>query len=128
MLQREEVQIEMVQGTGVAGKGISKSFLFAKDWLDWWNDWQFADSEGLFMGVSWNSISKLGVSKQQWDVSLWWPPPRTSRWARSRLQDRESVERELLHSGCTHVMNAAGLTGRPNVDWCETHRQERCCC
>lgn len=52
----------------------------------------------------------------------------TSRWASSRLQDRESVERELLHSGCTHVMNAAGLTGRPNVDWCETHRQERCCC
>lgn len=45
-------------------------------------------------------------------------------WASSRLQDRESVERELLHSGCTHVMNAAGLTGRPNVDWCETHRQE----
>jgi len=57
MLQREEVQIEMVQGTGVAGKGISRSFLFAEDWLDWWNDWQFADSEGLFMGVSWNSIS-----------------------------------------------------------------------
>lgn len=45
-------------------------------------------------------------------------------WANSRLQDRESVERELLHSGCTHVMNAAGVTGRPNVDWCETHRQE----
>jgi len=46
------------------------------------------------------------------------------QWANSRLQDRESVERELLHSGCTHVMNAAGLTGRPNVDWCETNRQE----
>lgn len=24
----------------------------------------------------------------------------------------------------THVLNAAGVTGRPNVDWCETHRQE----
>lgn len=45
-------------------------------------------------------------------------------YATSRLQERESVERELLHSGCTHVLNAAGLTGRPNVDWCETHRQE----
>lgn len=22
----------------------------------------------------------------------------------------------------THVMNCAGLTGRPNVDWCETHK------
>jgi 3,5-epimerase/4-reductase len=24
----------------------------------------------------------------------------------------------------THVLNAAGLTGRPNVDWCETHKLE----
>ena len=23
----------------------------------------------------------------------------------------------------THVLNAAGVTGRPNVDWCESHRQ-----
>jgi hypothetical protein len=22
----------------------------------------------------------------------------------------------------THVLNAAGCTGRPNVDWCETHK------
>jgi nucleoside-diphosphate-sugar epimerase len=25
----------------------------------------------------------------------------------------------------THVLNAAGLTGRPNVDWCETHKVRR---
>ncbi|KAL9167426.1 hypothetical protein ABFS82_05G097200 [Erythranthe guttata] len=24
----------------------------------------------------------------------------------------------------THVFNAAGVTGRPNVDWCESHRVE----
>lgn len=24
----------------------------------------------------------------------------------------------------THVLNAAGKTGRPNVDWCETHQEE----
>jgi dTDP-4-dehydrorhamnose reductase len=24
----------------------------------------------------------------------------------------------------THVLNAAGVTGRPNVDWCEDHKQE----
>jgi len=24
----------------------------------------------------------------------------------------------------THVLNAAGVTGRPNVDWCETHKLE----
>ena len=22
----------------------------------------------------------------------------------------------------THILNAAGLTGRPNVDWCEDHK------
>lgn len=24
----------------------------------------------------------------------------------------------------THILNAAGVTGRPNVDWCEDHKQE----
>ena len=24
----------------------------------------------------------------------------------------------------THIVNCAGLTGRPNVDWCEFHRDE----
>ena len=24
----------------------------------------------------------------------------------------------------THVLNAAGVTGRPNVDWCEDNKQE----
>ena len=24
----------------------------------------------------------------------------------------------------THVLNSAGVTGRPNVDWCEDHKQE----
>jgi 3,5-epimerase/4-reductase len=24
----------------------------------------------------------------------------------------------------THVLNAAGVTGRPNVDWCEDHKEE----
>jgi hypothetical protein len=25
----------------------------------------------------------------------------------------------------THVLNAAGVTGRPNVDWCEDHKVGR---
>jgi UDP-glucose 4,6-dehydratase len=24
----------------------------------------------------------------------------------------------------THIFNAAGVTGRPNVDWCESHKTE----
>jgi len=45
-------------------------------------------------------------------------------YATARLENRESLEQEIVRSGCTHVLNAAGLTGRPNVDWCETHRVE----
>jgi len=42
--------------------------------------------------------------------------------ARSRLQDLAAVEAELCATKCTHVVNAAALTGRPTVDWCEDHK------
>ncbi|CAM9462498.1 unnamed protein product [Discosporangium mesarthrocarpum] len=32
--------------------------------------------------------------------------------------------REVEELRPTHVLNAAGVTGRPNVDWCESHREE----
>jgi len=44
--------------------------------------------------------------------------------ATTRLEDRELVAAELDRVKPTHVMNAAGLTGRPNVDWCESHKEE----
>lgn len=44
--------------------------------------------------------------------------------ANSRTENRESVAAELDEHQPTHVINAAGQTGRPNVDWCETHQQE----
>uniref|UniRef100_A0A7S0TSC3 NAD-dependent epimerase/dehydratase domain-containing protein n=1 Tax=Hemiselmis andersenii TaxID=464988 RepID=A0A7S0TSC3_HEMAN len=34
------------------------------------------------------------------------------------------MEEELDRIKPTHVIVAAGLTGRPNVDWCETHKQD----
>jgi len=46
------------------------------------------------------------------------------RAADSRLQNRESVAKELDEYKPTHVLNAAGITGRPNIDWCETHKPE----
>merc|ERR1719310_944531 len=46
------------------------------------------------------------------------------QYATCRLQEREKVRREISVSGATHVLNAAGVTGRPNVDWCETHKVE----
>lgn len=43
--------------------------------------------------------------------------------AESRLENRESVAKELDELKPTHVLNAAGVTGRPNVDWCEDNKQ-----
>jgi dTDP-4-dehydrorhamnose reductase len=44
--------------------------------------------------------------------------------AESRIENRESVAAEIDRIKPTHVLNAAGITGRPNVDWCEDHHQE----
>lgn len=44
--------------------------------------------------------------------------------AQSRLENRESVLREIQTTKPHFILNAAGVTGRPNVDWCEDHKQE----
>jgi len=44
--------------------------------------------------------------------------------ADSRTYNRESVEAEINKYKPTHVLNAAGVTGRPNVDWCEDNKLE----
>lgn len=41
-----------------------------------------------------------------------------------RLENRESVEEELDREKPNRILCAAGVTGRPNVDWCEDHKQE----
>jgi dTDP-4-dehydrorhamnose reductase len=46
------------------------------------------------------------------------------RFLQSRLEDRVAVAKELDEHKPTHVLNAAGVTGRPNVDWCEDNKQE----
>jgi len=43
--------------------------------------------------------------------------------ADSRCENRESVKRELQKYKPTHVLNSAGVTGMPNVDWCETNQE-----
>lgn len=40
------------------------------------------------------------------------------------MQNREAVIAELERVKPTHVLNAAGSTGRPNVDWCEDNKEE----
>ncbi len=44
--------------------------------------------------------------------------------AESRLENREELVREIERLQPDFIFNAAGLTGRPNVDWCEDHPRE----
>lgn len=44
--------------------------------------------------------------------------------ADSRLECRESIKQELLKVNPDFIINCAGVTGTPNVDWCETHKTE----
>lgn len=44
--------------------------------------------------------------------------------ADSRLENREGVIKDIERVKPTHVLNCAGVTGRPNVDWCEDHKVE----
>lgn len=41
-----------------------------------------------------------------------------------RIDDKAAVTAELERVKPDAVVNAAGRTGRPNVDWCETHQAE----
>jgi len=43
---------------------------------------------------------------------------------KSRLEDRSGLEREIDELKPKYLLNAAGVTGRPNVDWCEDHKVE----
>lgn len=45
-------------------------------------------------------------------------------YGQGRLENREQLEADIARVNPSHVFNAAGVTGRPNVDWCETHKVE----
>ncbi|GAB1220101.1 hypothetical protein ENUP19_0255G0020 [Entamoeba nuttalli] len=42
----------------------------------------------------------------------------------ARLEERERVLKEIEDFQPDRIINCAGKTGRPNVDWCEDHKQE----
>lgn len=42
--------------------------------------------------------------------------------ADARIEDREAVAKEIDEIKPTHILMAAGITGRPNIDWCETNK------
>lgn len=43
-------------------------------------------------------------------------------YGNARIEDRQAVIEDIERTKCTHIINAAGVTGRPNVDWCEDHK------
>ncbi|KAG9453206.1 hypothetical protein H6P81_006110 [Aristolochia fimbriata] len=45
-------------------------------------------------------------------------------YGQGRLEERSQLEADIDSVSPTHVFNAAGVTGRPNVDWCESHKVE----
>lgn len=45
-------------------------------------------------------------------------------YGKGRLENRAQILADIQTVKPTHVFNAAGVTGRPNVDWCETHKPE----
>jgi len=44
--------------------------------------------------------------------------------AQSRLENRQDIIDEINAIHPDYIINAAGITGRPNIDWCESHKQE----
>ncbi|GAB4816208.1 hypothetical protein N2152v2_003254 [Parachlorella kessleri] len=48
----------------------------------------------------------------------------TYHFGKARIEDRHAVLEDIKEFKPTHILNAAGVTGRPNVDWCETHKIE----
>ncbi|KAK1389223.1 trifunctional UDP-glucose 4,6-dehydratase/UDP-4-keto-6-deoxy-D-glucose 3,5-epimerase/UDP-4-keto-L-rhamnose-reductase RHM1 [Heracleum sosnowskyi] len=45
-------------------------------------------------------------------------------YGKGRLENRSQLLADIQTVKPTHVFNAAGVTGRPNVDWCESHKPE----
>lgn len=44
--------------------------------------------------------------------------------AESRLENREDIATEIDRIQPDYIINCAGVTGTPNVDWCEDHQQQ----
>ncbi|XP_019176650.1 PREDICTED: bifunctional dTDP-4-dehydrorhamnose 3,5-epimerase/dTDP-4-dehydrorhamnose reductase-like [Ipomoea nil] len=45
-------------------------------------------------------------------------------YGKARLEDRSQLVSDITGVNPTHVFNAAGATGTPNVDWCEFNKLE----
>ncbi|KAF2161955.1 hypothetical protein M409DRAFT_27681 [Zasmidium cellare ATCC 36951] len=57
-------------------------------------------------------------------LSLLHQQGKTAHGTTARMHEQSEVRAVLDKIQPTHVINCAGKTGRPNVDWCETHKLE----
>jgi 3,5-epimerase/4-reductase len=44
--------------------------------------------------------------------------------SKARLENPAQISEEIEKSGARYVICAAGISGRPTIDWCETHEDE----
>lgn len=65
-------------------------------------------------------VNSPAISTDQWPSKF----SITVVCGKARLENVHDVTLELDQVKPDRVFNCAGLTGRPNVDWCEDHKQE----
>ncbi|THU74685.1 hypothetical protein C4D60_Mb04t35990 [Musa balbisiana] len=87
-------------------------------YLPFTRQWAVIDGLGLrsngFATNGQNSAGLLGRRCEDRGISF--------AFGSGRLENRAQLEADIAAAALTHVFNAAGVTGRPNVDWCEDHR------
>ncbi|KAG7005842.1 bifunctional dTDP-4-dehydrorhamnose 3,5-epimerase/dTDP-4-dehydrorhamnose reductase [Physcia stellaris] len=97
-------------------------------------------TEDSLLNTSTTKAAAPGISTTQptfliWGTNSWiashlhpllqqHPQQPTIHSTTARLESRTAVLAELTRVQPTHVFNCAGVTGRPNVDWCEDHQAE----
>ncbi|KAH7404002.1 hypothetical protein KP509_15G004900 [Ceratopteris richardii] len=132
-------------------EGLHKTMQWYVDNPDWWDDLSHAllsDSHVATMGNA-MSVQHLRASPELVDM-----PTNNSKspyrfliygrtgwiggllaklcgengipfiYGMGRLEHRAQLDVDMRITKPTHVFNAAGVTGVPNVDWCETHKLE----
>ncbi len=43
---------------------------------------------------------------------------------KTNITSKEDIERDVENFGAQVIVNCAGKTGKPNIDWCEDHKKE----
>ena len=70
----------------------------------------------LIFGPGWlgHKYGDFFHDKDGYEANIW----------RTDIASRADVAADLYHYKPSVVINTAGKTGRPNIDWCESHREE----